>query len=83
LIFEPLSSSKHAGVLSYFNRNFIKSGTIPKDIGRAVNKAYDIRQRGDYREQIILNRKQVEPFLDWADKLIYSVRDFLISSGKI
>ena len=83
LIFEPYSSSKHSGVLSYFNRHFIKSGIISKDIGRSVNKAFDIRQRGDYREQISLNFTQVEPFIDWADKLIESVRGLLKSSGKI
>ena len=83
LIFEPYSSSKHSGVLSYFNRHFIKGGMIPKDIGRAVNKAFDIRQRGDYREQILLTPNQVAPFIDWAGKLIESVRDLLISSGHI
>jgi len=83
LIFEPYSSSKHSGVLSSFNRHFIKGGKIPKDIGGAVNKAFDIRQRGDYREQISLEPYQVEPFIDWADKLIESVRDFLKRSGHI
>ena len=83
LIFEPYSSSKHSGVLSYFNRQFIKNGLIPKDIGRAVNKAFDIRQRGDYREQITLNHNQVEPFIDWAEKLIKSVKDFLVSNSRI
>lgn len=39
LIFEPYSSSKHTGVLSYFNRRFVKEGAIPEEIGRAVNKA--------------------------------------------
>ncbi|MCX5856294.1 MAG: HEPN domain-containing protein [Deltaproteobacteria bacterium] len=29
LIYEPYSSSKHTGVLSYFNRNFVKSGCLP------------------------------------------------------
>jgi uncharacterized protein (UPF0332 family) len=83
LIFEPYSSSKHSGVLSYFNRRFIKGGIIPKDIGRAVNKAFDIRQRGDYREQIALNHNQVEPFFDWAEKVIKSVTDFLKSSDHL
>jgi len=77
LIFEPFSSSKHSGVLSYFNHRFIKGGLIPKDLGRAVNKAFDIRQRGDYREQVILTREQVEPFLDWARKFIDSVKSYL------
>ena len=83
LIFEPYSSSKHSGVLSYFNRHFIKGGLIPKDIGRAVNKAFDIRQRGDYREQITLDHNQIEPFIGWAEKLIKSVKNFLLSSDRI
>ena len=83
LIFEPYSSSKHSGVLSYFNSQFIKSELIQKDIGRAVNKAFDIRQRGDYREQITLDHNQIEPFIDWAEKLIKSVKDFLVSNSRI
>jgi uncharacterized protein len=50
LIFEPFGSSKHSAVLSYFNLNFIKNGRIPKELGRAVNKAFELRQRGDYKE---------------------------------
>ena len=53
LVFEPYSSSKHSGVLSYFNLRFIKDGLFSEDLGRAVNKAFDLRQRGDYREQIV------------------------------
>ena len=83
LIFEPYSSSKHSGVLSYFNLRFIKSGIIQRDIGRSVNKAFDIRQRSDYREQISLNPDQVEPYIDWADRLIQSVRDILKNRGNI
>ena len=83
LIFEPFSSSKHSGVLSYFNKRFIKDGLFPKDLGRAVNKAFDIRQRGDYREQVILTREQVEPFLDWARKFIDSARSYLKDTGHI
>ena len=83
LIFEPYSSSKHSGVLSYFNRHYIKNGRISKDIGRAVNKAFDVRQRGDYREQVIYTREQVEPLIDWAGKLIAAVKYFLKNNGYI
>ena len=41
------------------------------------------RQLGDYREQILLNANQVQAFIDWADKLIESVRDLLKRSGHI
>jgi len=83
LIFEPYSSSKHSGVLSYFNRQFIKSGQFSEDLGRAVNKAFDLRQRGDYREQIVLTHEQVAPFLDWTRKFVDSVKKYLEVSRHI
>jgi uncharacterized protein len=83
LVFEPFSSSKHSGVISYFNRHFIKRGVFPLELGRAVNKAFDLRQRGDYREKVNLTADQAEPFLDWARKLIDSVKKYLKSRGHI
>lgn len=83
LIFEPYSSSKHTGVLSYFNRRFVKEGVIPEDIGRVVNKAYDLRLRGDYKEQFVLTREQVEPYIGHARECISAVRNLLIDRGLI
>ncbi|HAR46618.1 MAG TPA: hypothetical protein DCS05_10770 [Nitrospiraceae bacterium] len=37
LVHEPYSSSKHSGVLSYFNRYFIKDGLLP-ETPRSLNK---------------------------------------------
>ena len=83
LIFEQYASSKHSGVLSYFNSQFVKTELIEKDLGRAVNKAFDLRQRGDYREEVDLRREMVEPFLDQARKFIQAVKEHLKNSGKI
>jgi hypothetical protein len=60
LIYEPYSSSKHTGVLSYFNKNFVKSGIFSESLGRHVNKAFELRQRGDYREKISLIENERE-----------------------
>ena len=83
LVFEPFSSSKHSGVISYFNRHFIKKGIFPLKLGRAVNKAFDLCQRGDYREKVNLTADQAEPFLDWARMLIDSVKKYLRNRGYI
>jgi len=77
LIFEPYASSKHSGILSYFNRRFIKDGSLPESLGRAVNKAFELRQRGDYREYVELTIEQVEPFIGDAEILIGKVREYL------
>jgi uncharacterized protein (UPF0332 family) len=83
LVFEEYSSSKHSGVLSYFNSRFIKDESFPKDLGRAANKAFDLRQRGNYREQATLTCEQVEPFIDWARKFINATRKYLEDHGYI
>ena len=38
LIFEPYASSKHSGVLSYFNMRFIREGILPESLGRSLKK---------------------------------------------
>jgi uncharacterized protein (UPF0332 family) len=83
LIFEPYSSSKHSGILSYFNRKFIKEGLFPEDLGKAFNKAFDLRQRGDYREQVELSYDQVKPFLQLAKQFIDSAISYLEDQGHI
>jgi len=77
LINEPYASSKHTGVLAYFNKNFIKSGLLPEALGRSLNKAFELRQRGDYREYIEMTHEQVVPFISEARSFIAAVRDHL------
>jgi len=69
--------------MTVFNLRFVKTELISRELGRAVNKAFDMRIRGDYREQVILTREQVAPFIDQAEKFIAAVRGYLKNSGKI
>jgi hypothetical protein len=77
LVYEPYSSSKHSGVLSYFNKRFIKEGTFPENLGRSINKAFELRQRGDYREYCELKYAQVEPIINEAEVFIEMVKEQL------
>jgi uncharacterized protein (UPF0332 family) len=82
LIYEPYSSSKHTGVLSYFNRNFVKSGIFPESLGRYLNKAFELRQRGDYREYFELTEEQVDLLLGEAKEFINAIKAHLNDKGK-
>jgi len=83
LIYEPYSSSKHTGVLSYFNRHFVKSGIFPESLGRHLNKAFELRQRGDYREYFELTKEQVEQLLGEAKEFITAIRVYLHDNGRV
>lgn len=83
LVYEPFSSSKHTGVLSYFNRRFLKAGVFDRSLGLWLNKAFEMRQRGDYREQVELSREKVEQALDQAKSFVEAVRSYLAGQGKV
>jgi uncharacterized protein (UPF0332 family) len=77
LIYEPYASSKHSGVLAYFNKRFVKGGLFSEEMGRALNKAFELRQRGDYREYFELSKEQVEPLLGRAAEFVAAIRTYL------
>jgi uncharacterized protein (UPF0332 family) len=83
LIFEPYASSKHTGVLAYFNKRFIKEGIFPESLGRSINKAFELRQRADYREFAELTREQVEPLISEARQFVGKIEEYLGSRAII
>jgi uncharacterized protein (UPF0332 family) len=70
-------SSKHTGVISLFDEHFVKSGKFPRSQSRALHKAFDLRQMGDYRELIDLNQEQAEEILQSAEHFIQAVTEYL------
>ncbi|HEX3047598.1 MAG TPA: HEPN domain-containing protein [Bacillota bacterium] len=58
-----LSTSKHSGVRSFFNANFVKTGIIPKTISQVYNDLFERRQEGDYEDFHDFEEKDV---IQWA-----------------
>jgi len=77
LIYEPYSSSKHSGVLSYFNRRFIKQGVFDRETVRWVNKAFELRQRGDYREYFEVTRDKTADLVAKAEQFVSIIASHL------
>ena len=45
---KELDSSKHSGVISLYNREFVKSGTVSKESGKILSAAFSKRSEADY-----------------------------------
>ena len=70
LVWDALSSSKHAGVRSLFNRQYVKPGKNPKDLARIYNDLFERRQEGDYIDFVSFKESQVLPWIAGAEKLV-------------
>lgn len=61
----------------YFNREFIKTEKLPKDIGRFYNKAFEYRQKFDYVDFISPDRSMVSEYIETAIGIISQIKRYL------
>ena len=45
---ESFETSKHIQLIGWFNKNFIRKGSIDIRYGKMINKAFNRRTKGDY-----------------------------------
>jgi len=81
LIQEGLSSSKHTGLRSLFNRHFVKTNKIPKEKARIYNDLFERRQEGDYVDFIDFDESQVLLWFPEAESFVENIA-LLIEKNK-
>jgi len=58
LALRELDSSRHSGVISLFQRHFVKSGLISTEKAKALPRAFEKRQKSDYGDFSTVTRKE-------------------------
>jgi uncharacterized protein (UPF0332 family) len=81
LVQEGLSSSKHTGLRSLFNRHFVKTNKVPKEKARIFNDLFERRQEGDYMDFVSFEESQVLPWLPEAEAFVEKIA-VLVEKGK-
>jgi len=77
LIQEGLSSTKHTGLRSLFNRHLVKTNKVPKDKARIFNDLFERRQEGDYVDFVSFEESQVLPWLPEAEAFVQNLADLI------
>ena len=76
-ILRNVSFSKHGQLKGYFNREFIKTGILPKDIGQVFNKAFEYRQKYDYVDFASPDREMVSEYISRAKEFHSTLSDYI------
>ena len=77
LLTKGLSSPKHSGVKSLFNREFVKTGKVSIESGRLFARMFDFRQKGDYEDFVSFEADKVKEWLDDAKLFIKELEDLI------
>lgn len=70
-------SSKHSGVIAYFNQNFVKNEIFSKDASKIIKKAYESRERADYLDFYIASKEEAMEQIERAEKLQSWIEKYL------
>lgn len=74
LVKDDLASPKHTGVRGLFNKHYVKTGKVPKDLARIYNDLFERRQEGDYIDFVSFNETQVFPWISQAKKFVEHIK---------
>lgn len=69
--------SKHAGVISGFSEQFIKTGTFPPSFGEVIQRLRKDRELGDYGYQLSITFEEASRDVKAAGDIANSLLDYL------
>jgi uncharacterized protein (UPF0332 family) len=70
LLTKRLSFSSHRAVISAFGEHFVKTGVLPREMGRELNRTFTKRQLGDYEYRSVITRDEAEQVLERGNEFV-------------
>lgn len=72
-----IKTSKHAGVISLFDKEFVKTGKMDKLFSEILHTTYEARQEGDYKEFIHFSSEDAAGFVKRAEEFMEGVKKLM------
>jgi uncharacterized protein (UPF0332 family) len=77
-----MGTSKHQGVLSIFDKEYVKTKVFPRDMSKLFHQAFSLRQECDYSEFSLITREETLEIMNGAKDFIKKVSDHLKPEDK-
>jgi len=78
LALDGVDFSKHAGVISYFQKEYIKTGVLEVKYSKYISQAFQIRNNTDYADFYIVSKSDAEEQYKRAEAFYEVIRRYLL-----
>ena len=72
--------SKHAGVIAYFQKEFIKTEIFDKKYSKYLQQAFQIRNSCDYDDFFIVSKQDAEEQYIRATEMLTVIEEYIVQS---
>ena len=79
---EGIAFKRHKDTLSYFNKNYVQPEIFPRELGRKIVKAEEIRHASDYDTFYIASKEITAQQIETAIKLLELAEQYLLVEEK-
>jgi uncharacterized protein (UPF0332 family) len=76
-----LGTSKHSGIISLFDREFVKNGIFSKELSRSLHRAFDERQASDYGEMLEPDQELATDLFEQSQVFVEEIEIYLAKVG--
>lgn len=77
LAMEGQDFSKHAGVIAYFQKEFVKTGKFDKKYSKYISQAFQIRNNTDYADFFIVSMQDAKEQYERAKEFLEAIEKYL------
>ena len=67
---------RHKDAIANFNKNYIKTETFPREIGKKISEAEQIRAASDYDDFYIASREEAQRQIELAEELTEMIEQY-------
>ena len=77
LAMEGQDFSKHAGVIAYFQKEFVKTGKVDRKYSKYISQAFQIRNNTDYADFYIVSAQDAKEQYEKAKEFLKVIVKYL------
>lgn len=77
LAMEGQDFSKHAGVIAYFQKEFVKTGKVDRKYSKYISQAFQIRNNTDYADFFIVSAQDAKEQYEKAKEFLEVIVKYL------
>ena len=70
-------SSKHSGVIAFFNQHYVKPGVFDKELSKMIDSCYRLREKADYDDFYLVAKDDAVQQFDKARKINQAIEVYM------
>lgn len=82
-VLDEFDSSKHSGVIAFFNKTYVKTQVFDKRISKLIDTAFRLREKADYQDFFLVSKEQAVDQKNKAEEVLQMLEPYLNNRWKI